>query len=57
MLINRFNSKLYVAYSIFYILGTIFAIQVSSSQSIVRFRSSASRLSEVPSIWPLTESS
>jgi len=28
MLIDRFNSKVYVAYSIFYVLGTIFAIQV-----------------------------
>ncbi len=28
MLINRFNSKVYVAYSVFYVLGTIFAIQI-----------------------------
>lgn len=31
MLIDKFNSKVYVAYSVFYILGTILAIQVRSS--------------------------
>ena len=33
--LNRFNSRVYVAYSVFYILGTLFAIQVVARNSSV----------------------